>query len=71
MRDSKKQSKKEKKETIKATLVYAGSLWDKKVFIDGTEKDAEELAYYIKRWIQAVNMLNEDDKIKEESGKTK
>ena len=51
----------EKKETIKASLVYVWNFWDNKVFIDWTEEEAKDLAYYIKRGIEAVKMLDDKD----------
>ena len=50
-----------KKETIKASLVYVWNFWDNKVFIDWTEEEAKDLAYYIKRGIEAVKMLDDKD----------
>ena len=35
--------------------------WDNKVFIDWTEEEAKDLAYYIKRGIEAVKMLDDKD----------
>jgi len=57
-----KETKQTKKKTIKATLVYVWDLWEHKVFIDGTEENAKELSYIIKRGVQAIAMLNEEEK---------